>query len=97
MNPVSQGCVEHHALPEVLIGKYLSAKELATCFGGLDEQSAYRWRSNGIIPQKYVKKFGKRNYKFHPAVTSFLENKFAEAHSRPRAARMRPVRAGAAE
>ena len=96
MNPVSQDCVEHHALPEVPIEQYLSAKELAAHFGGLDEQSAYRWRSNGIIPQKYIKKFGNRNYKFHPAVTSFLENKFAETHSRPRAGRGQPVRGAAA-
>jgi hypothetical protein len=85
MNSIPQVCTENLALPEVPIEQWLTAKQLAAHFGGLDEQSAYRWRSNGSIPPAYIKKFGNWRYKFHPAVVSLLEKDFAAAHFKPAA------------
>jgi hypothetical protein len=88
---------EHPALPELPIEQWLTTAQLAAHFGGLDAQSAYRWLGQGIIPESYIKKCGKRRRKFHPAVIPVLEKIFAASHSKPAAARAQPIRAASAE
>jgi hypothetical protein len=79
MNPVHQVHVEHPALPEVLIEKWLSPKEVAGHFG-LSQFSAYRWISEGLVPENYVRHCGKWRLRVHPSVIPLLEEKFARAH-----------------
>jgi hypothetical protein len=96
MNPVPQSCAQHPTLPDVPIEQWLSAKELAARFG-LSPFSAYRWRSDGMIPPAFVKKSGDWFYKFHPAVIPVIEDVFSAAHLKRAADRAQPPRAGAAE
>jgi hypothetical protein len=70
----------HPALPEVPFDKWLTAKQLAAHFGGLDEQSAYRWVSEDRVPERFIRFRGMRQYLFHPAVIAHLEELFKRSH-----------------
>ena len=71
--------VEHPALSEVPFEKWLTAKQVAAHFG-LDEQSAYRWVSEGRVPDRFIHYRGMRQYLFHPDLLLHLEKLFRAAH-----------------
>jgi hypothetical protein len=66
-------------LPPVPLERWLSAKTLAAKFAR-NEESAYRWRTEGVIPAHFVKFMGARRMLFHPEVVAYLEAAFAAAH-----------------
>lgn len=61
------------------VDEWLTAKQLADHFGR-DQNSAYRWRQEGHIPDKFVRFAGFREMFFHPDVVRHLETLFMEAH-----------------
>lgn len=67
-------------LPLLPIERWLAPKELAGIWG-LKEDSAERWVSEGIIPQKFVRYCGRWRIRIHPAVVPILERDFAAAHN----------------
>ena len=52
-----------------------SKKQLAAHFG-LDENSAYRWRKQGLIPSHLLTRIGTRRILFRPDVVAYLQAKF---------------------
>lgn len=56
--------------------RWLTAKQLAAEFS-LNEESAYRWRDSGIVPERFVKYCGSRRLLFHPETVRWLEVYFS--------------------
>jgi hypothetical protein len=66
-------------LPNLPFEQWLTPKELAGRFF-LNEESAYRWRTEGLIPERYVRFRGTRLLMFHPKAIEHLEAIFRKAH-----------------
>jgi predicted site-specific integrase-resolvase len=58
------------------VAEWLTAKALAAHFG-LNEESAYRWHSEGMIPREMIRYCGTRRIRFDPKAKKWLEEKFA--------------------
>lgn len=78
VNTVSRGAGEVVIKPGRPLSK-LTAHQLAGVFG-VDRETVYRWRSEGLIERKYVSKAGKRKLLFDAAVIDVLQKKFNELH-----------------
>ncbi len=70
---------EASAAPPPPIEKWLAPKEVSGYFG-LSCFSAYRWVSEGIIPEHMVRYCGNWRIRLHPDVIPFLEKRFAANH-----------------
>jgi hypothetical protein len=66
-------------LPNLPFEQWLSPKELAGRFF-LNEESAYRWRTEGLIPEHFVRFRGTRLLMFHPKAIEHLQEIFRKAH-----------------
>ena len=60
--------------------EWLSAKQLADSIG-LNRDTVYRYREEGIIPKTHVKPAGKRKWIFHASVVALLDEFFSRERS----------------
>ena len=84
------------ALPQIALDAWLSADAVGKEFF-VTGNSVQAWRRRGFIPRAYLKKTGKRRWKFHPALVPFIKKKIDEANCRPRAERLQVLCKAAAE
>ena len=69
------------SLPEVPIGQWLSAKQVAAEFG-VDEDTILRWWHGGLptgrdIPREYHRRWGFFRHLFHPQIIEFIRQQQA--------------------
>jgi len=80
---IHSAAMEAESLPDIPFGQWLSAKAVGAHFS-LNEESVYRWRGQGMIPDRFVRFRSKRNFLFHPLVIDHLKTFFARANSHAR-------------
>jgi hypothetical protein len=57
----------------------LTANQLALYFE-VDRESVYRWKNDGTIPARFIRRTGKTRYVFIPGIVGFLKRKFRALH-----------------
>jgi len=79
MRPPLNSCLAQPDFATLAIEKWLTPKEVAGHFG-LTPFSAYRWVSEGLIPEQFIRFCGMWRIRLHPDVIPILQRKFAENH-----------------